>query len=237
MLTETAARELTYYVALEWTEEDRAVLVPLVDAALVWSEDEAVAEPIIDTLWRDGLREDLERALAEAAARHAFVARLRPAAEADLAAGPHGSLLARAVIEQGAFELAHGDLHPFHCLLCIEERLVATPEGERRSAVLRVAGIAGRVAGVPPGELRSAIAATAADPARGDVAAVLATDERRRLVRSWLENLARLGSRSVPTLSAELGAVVRGPLPAVADDEVWREAVLGLTVTLGAEWN
>ena len=78
MLTETEARELTYYVALEWTEEDRAVLGPLVDAALVWSEDDALAEPVIDTLWRDGLREDLERALARAAERHAFVARLRP---------------------------------------------------------------------------------------------------------------------------------------------------------------
>jgi hypothetical protein len=236
VLTETAARELTYYVALEWTDEDRAVLGPLVDAALVWCEDDAVAEPILDTLWEDGLREDLERAVAAAAERHPFVARLRLGAEADLTAGPRGSLLARAVIWQGAFELAHG-LHPFHCLLCVEEGLAATPEGERRSAVLRVARIAGRIAAVPPGELRSAIAATAADPARGDVAAVLATDERRRLVRSWLENLAELGTRSVPTLSAELGAAVRGPLPAVSDDDVWREAVLGLTATLAADWN
>ena len=236
MLTETAARELTYYVALEWTDEDRAVLGPLVDAALVWSEDDALVEPIVDTLWRDELREDLERALTEAAERHPFVARLRPAAEADLAAGPRASLLARAVIWQGAFELAHG-LHPFHCLLCFEEGLDATPKGERRSAALQVARIAGRVAAIPPEELRSAVMASAADPARGDVAGMLATDERRRLVRSWLENLAQLGACSVPTLSAELGAAVRGPLPAVADDGVWREAVLGLTETLGAEWN
>ena len=237
MLTESAARELTYYVALEWTAEDRDVLGPLVDAALVWSEDDRVAGPVIDTLWLDGLREDIERALAEAAVRHTFVARLRPAAEADLAAGPRGSQLARALVWQGAFELAHGDLHPFHCLLCVEERLVATPETERRSVVLRVARIAGRVAAVSSAELRSAIAAAAADPARGDAAAVLATDERRRAVRAWLENLAQLGARSVPTLSAELGAVVRGPLPAVADDHVWREATLGLLETLNAEWN
>jgi hypothetical protein len=236
VLTETAARELTYYVALEWTEEDRAVLGPLVDAALVWSEDDALAEAIIDTLWRDELREDLERALARAAERHAFVARLRPAAEADLAAGPRVSRLARAVVQQGAFELAH-DLHPFHCLLCVDEGLAATPEGERPSVVLRVARIAGRVAAVPASELRSAIAAAAADPARGDVAALLATDERRRGVRSWLGNLAQLGACSVPTLSMELGAAVRGPLPAVADDGVWRETILGLTERLGAEWN
>jgi len=56
-------------------------------------------------------------------------------------------------------------------------------------------------------------------------------------VRAWLENLAQLGVRSVPTLAAELGAVVRGPLPAVADDHVWREAILGLSETLNAEWN
>jgi hypothetical protein len=237
VLTESAARELTYYVALEWTEDDRDVLGPLVDAALVWSEDDRTAEPVIGALWRDGLREDIERALAEAAVRHAFVARLRPAAEADLAAGPRCSQLARAVVWQGAFELAQGDLHRFHCLLCVEERLVATPESERRSVVLRVARIAGRVAAVSSAELRSAIAAAAADPARGDAAAVLATDERRRAVRAWLENLAQLGVRSVPTLSAELGGVVRGPLPAVADDHVWREAILGLSETLNAEWN
>ncbi len=77
----------------------------------------------------------------------------------------------------------------------------------------------------------------AADPDRGDVAAVLATDERRRAVRSWLENLAQLGVGSVPTLSGELAAVARGPLPAAADDQVWREATLGLTETLGAELN
>lgn len=69
------------------------------------------------------------------------------------------------------------------------------------------------------------------------MAAVLATDERRRVVRSWLESLAELGARSVPTLSAELVAAVRGPLPRVADDGVWREAVLGLMDTLEAEWN
>lgn len=237
MLTESAARELTYYVALEWTEDDRDVLGPLVDAALVWSEDDRVAEPVLGALWQDGLREDIERALAEAAVRHAFVARLRPAAEADLAAGPRGSRLERALVWQGAFELAQGDLHSLHCLLCVEERLVATPESERRSVVLRVARIAGRVAAVSSTELRSAIAAAAADPARGDAAAMLATDERRRAVRAWLENLAQLGVRSVPTLSAELGAVVRGPLPAVAEDHLWREAIVGLSETLNAEWN
>jgi hypothetical protein len=237
VLTESAARELSYYVALNWTEDDRDMLGPLVDAALVWSEDDCAVEPVIGALWRDGLREDIERALAEAAVCHAFVARLRSAAEADLAAGPRGSRLARAVVWQGAFDLAHGDLHCFHCLLCVEEQLVATPESERRSAVLRVAQIAGRVVAVSSAELRSAIAAAAADPARGDLAAVLATDERRSAVRSWLENLAQLGACSVPTLAGELGAVVRGPLPAVADDQVWREAVLGLTGTLDAEWN
>jgi hypothetical protein len=175
--------------------------------------------------------------LAVAAAQHAFVARLQPAVEADLATGPRDSLLARAVVQQGAFELAHGGLHLFHCLLCVEEGLVAAPESKRRSVVLRVARIAGRVAAVAPAELRSAIAAAAADPARGDVAMVLATDERRGAVRSWLENLVQLGARSVPTLSVELGAVVRVRLPEVADDHVWREAILGLTETLGAEWN
>jgi len=236
VLTENEAWELTFFVGLEWSDDDRTVLGPLSDAALVFAKTDAVAEPIIDMLWEDGLREDLERALAKAAERNAFVARMRSAAEADLAGGPRSSLLARAVVEQGAFELAYADLHPLQCLLCVEELLRAAPEGDRQSAAIRVARIATRVAAVPPDELRAAVAG-AADPARRDLAAVLATDERRRAVRSWLGNLAELGAQSVPTLSAELGAAVRGPLPAVADDQVWRETVLGLTDTLDSEWN
>lgn len=53
MLTSCAARELTYFVGLEWDDDDHAILGPLVDAALVWAEDEILAEiaaPIVEEL-------------------------------------------------------------------------------------------------------------------------------------------------------------------------------------------
>ena len=128
----------------------------------------------------------------KAAERHAFVARLRPAAEADLAAGPRGSLLARAVIEQGAFELAHGDLHPFHCLLCVEEGLVATPEGERRSVVLRVARIAGRVAAVSPANF----ARQSQPPRRIPLAATRPPCSRRMSGVAWFARGSRTSRNS-----------------------------------------
>lgn len=94
MLTEDAARDLAVVVGLEWSEADRELLGPLVDAALVWAEDEPlarIADPIVDALWHDELREDIERALEECAKRYEHVDRALASAAADLGAGPHGS--------------------------------------------------------------------------------------------------------------------------------------------------
>jgi len=58
VLTENAAHELTYFVALEWEGADRQALAPLVDAALVWAYPNQMAElalPIVESLWADGL--------------------------------------------------------------------------------------------------------------------------------------------------------------------------------------
>lgn len=66
---------------------------------------------------------------------------------------------------------------------------------------------------------------------------MLATDDRRQAVRAWLPRLAELGTSSVPTLSAELLAPLDEPLPAAANDALWRESVHGLTSSLGSEWN
>jgi hypothetical protein len=81
VLTENAAHELTYFVALEWEDDDRHALAPLVDA-LVWVYPNQMAElalPIVESLWADGLREDIERALDSGASAHAEVQRLREA--------------------------------------------------------------------------------------------------------------------------------------------------------------
>ena len=238
MLTDCAARELTYFVGLEWDDADQAILAPLVDAALVWADSntlEALAGPIVEQLWGRELREDIEQALDAAAERDGHVRLFLDDAKADLAAGPEGSVLARAIVEQGGFDLAGDDLLPMHCLLCLEEGLAAKPPEERGRAALQVARLARRVLAVPPEEIRAAVA----DAAVGglDVATILATDERRRTVRDWLGRLAELGARSIPTISEELGTAVQGSTREPAEDPIWCEAVRGITAGLDAEWN
>ena len=238
MLTDCAARELTYFVGLEWDDDERAILEPLVDAALVWADSETLATlaaPIVEKLWESELREDIERALDEAAQRHGHVRLVLEDARADLAAGPGGSVLARAIVEQGGFDLAGADLLPMHCLLCLEEGLAAKPVEERGTVALRVARLARRVLDVPPSEIRAALAGDAVGGL--DTATALATDERRRTVREWLARLAELGEHSIPTIAADLSAALRVASARPADDPIWCEAVRGLTADLAADWN
>jgi len=238
VLTENAAHELTYFVALEWEGADRQALAPLVDAALVWAYPNQMAElalPIVESLWADGLQGDIERALESAASAHNEVQRLLDDAKADLAAGPRRSRLARAVVEQGGHQLAGADMLPMHCLLCLEEGVAAASGGKRRGLALRVAQLARRVLEVPTEEIRAAVAASAVGGP--EVTVALATDARRRLVRDWLAQLAELGKWSIPTVAEELEAALREPPAEPAVDPVWREAVAGLTDGFAAERN
>jgi hypothetical protein len=238
VLTEEAAQKLTYFVGLQWEDADRQVLEPLVDAALVWAFPDQLAQialPIVETLWEDELREDIERALDDASSQHDEVACLAADAKADLAAGPRRSRLARAIVEQGAFELAGTDMLPMHCLLCLEEHVAAAPVAERTRLALRVAQLARRVLDVPSTEVSAALSVAAVQ--RGDVAVALATDQRRSVVRQWLARLAELGAYSIPTVAEVLAAAVTDVPVDAANDPVWREAVIGLTAELAVEWN
>jgi hypothetical protein len=115
--------------------------------------------------------------------------------------------------------------------------LAASPPSDRRALALRVARIARRAAAVPEAELRAAVATATFVIERGDAAVALATDERRRAVRAWLQRIAELGSTSVPTLAAELRALVAEPFPPAAGDELWHETVAGLISRLVEPWN
>jgi hypothetical protein len=233
MLTDDAARDLALFAGLEWSADDAAVLAPLVDAVAVWADDDVMARiavPIVEELWPSDLRGDIESAVA-ASAPHAL-----DDARADLSAGPRKSRLARAFVEQAAVELAGELMLPMHCLLCVEDGLAAAPEAERPRRALCVASVAGRAASIPEGELHRAFAAGAVSPFPSPAFA-LATDERRLAVRDWLRNLAELGRDSVPTLSEALRGLVAGPLPRVADDAIWHEAVAGLAEQFRAPLN
>jgi len=240
MLSDDTARDLATCVGLEWSDADVESLAPLVDAAFVWAEDEQlarIAAPIVESMWQNELREDIERALETSAARSPHVRKRLRAARKDLAAGPRRSRLARAFLEQAAFELAFAEQEPVHCILCVEELLRANPPSERRALVLRLARCASRAAAVPQAELRAAVAGAALGKGPEDSAAVVATDARRRAVRQWLLRLADLGSRSVPTVAAELRVLAADPLPPADQDLVWRETVAGLVAQLVEPWN
>jgi hypothetical protein len=232
------ARELALLAPLEWSESDRALLAPLVDATLVWADDEVlrrIAAPIVAAMWSDDLRHDIERALDRASVRHTRLARKVDAAYADLAAGPEGSRLALAVVEQAAVELALEEQGLVYCLLCVHDQLVRAPAGDRRHLARTVARIATRAAAVPADEVRAAVSSAAVHG--GDAALALATDERRRAVRAWLGRLAELGAESVGAHALELRALAAEPLPAAVDDEVWRETVAGLAERSAPGWN
>ena len=238
MLTNADARDLVHFVGLEWSDADRVVLEPLIDAALVWADEAQMARiavPIVVTLWADDLEGDILRALESGAARDEFVRGKVADARADVARGPRRSRLARAHVEQAAWEFSMGHGWPPHCLMCVEDHLNAVEPVARRTLAAQVARICTREAALSAEEVRAAI--TAAALSGRDVATAFASDDRRRAVRARLRTLAELGRNSVPTLAAELLALTEEPLPAAAKDELWREAVAAVAEGLGQEWN
>lgn len=240
MLSEDAARDLALCIPLEWSESEIELLAPLVDAVLVWADDDAIesiATPIAEELWRGSLRADLESALAEAAVTSPHVRKLLRKARRDLAAGPREGRIARSFVAQGAVQLAFDEQEPIHCILCVQDALTASAPGDRRAVALQVARMARRAAAIPEAEVRAAVATMTFVTGRGDAAVVLATDERRSAVRAWLVRLAELGSSSIPALAAELRSLVEEPFPPAAEDEIWHETVAGLIGALDTSWN
>lgn len=222
------ARELASVVRLEFGPEDDEALAPLVDAALVWLDDEPrerIAESVVEALWPRELREDIENALDTLADR--VPQGLRTKARGDLAAGPRESRLARAIVDQEAEERAFDLQLPVGCPHCLELGAASADADGVRWRALELAQMAGHAAAIPAEELRAAVD-------DGAVALELATDERRAEVRWWLRRIALLGQRTIPHLSAALLELLDEPMPDAAHDEVWRAAVDGLEHRLAA---
>jgi hypothetical protein len=180
MLDDDVARDLALFAGLVWADDDRRLLAPLIDATIVWAEEErldAIAAPIVEALWADGLRDDIERALAD-----------RPEREegaADLALGPGKSRLALAYVKQGAVDLADDAMLPGCCLCCSEDGLGATPT-ERHNAIALDAAVAIVLRSLP------------------DFGAGVPTEAGRSAARERLRAMAALAARSLPRLSAAL---------------------------------
>lgn len=226
MLDDNTARELALALSLQFEPEDDEALAPLVDAALVWLDDDArepIATAVVEALWPRELREDIERGLEAVARQQGSVRFAAEHARADLALGPRDSRLARAVVDQAADEAAFDLQLPVGCPHCLEEGLARArgSDSDVRERLLLFVRMAGHAAKVPPEELRAA--ADSVDPALE-----LATDERRADVRWWLRRIALLGRQSIPNLSAALLELLDEPLPPVEEDEVWEAAAGGL---------
>ena len=129
MLDDDIACELALFAGLVW-DDDREALAPLVDALTVWAEAaelDAIARPIVERLWADELRCDIERAL------RAY-GKAPSAAFADLELGPARSRLALAYVRQGAIDLC-GTCVTHACLCCVEEGLARPPSPRRDGLV------------------------------------------------------------------------------------------------------
>lgn len=238
MLIDADARDLAIFVDFELSPADEELLAPLVDATLVWADEETLAGisvPIVEAMWADELREDIENVLVELAKTHTRVRGLLDVARLDLDLGPRESVLARAVVEQMAVQRAGEEQLPVCCLLCLEEEIHRAPEEERAGRAVRLGRIARRAAAVPVEEVRAAVAAAARAKAGVEgVAERLATDERRLAVRAWLGHLADLGATSLPATAAALDELLDEMLPPVDADDVWRETCIGLMSGLGS---
>jgi hypothetical protein len=129
VLDDDTACDLALFAGLVW-DDDREILAPLVDAVTVWADEaqlDAIARPIVERLWADDLRGDIERAL------HAY-AKAPPAAFADLQLGPVESRLALAYVHQGAVDLC-GTCVTHTCLCCVEEGLARGASAGREALV------------------------------------------------------------------------------------------------------
>lgn len=202
--------------------DDLPALREVADALLVWADEAAVDElaaQAMDAVWSD----ELEAAIRDGLARVAAFGDEWPAAVEGATAAfdrdPRGSPVTLAVVEHLAMQVGSRDQpHPLFCLCCIDEAVAAAPPEERRGLALEVATLACRDANVPAEEVSSALAAC--------TPSALATDERRRAVRTRLGRLAGLGARSVPALAAQLEAIAVEPLPDdPAADDVWEVVV------------
>jgi hypothetical protein len=203
MLDDDLAAALASGLHFEWDDDERELLVPLVDATIMRVECERleeIARPVAAAVW-DGLRPLLVGELEEQARRQAFVAEALEDALADLELGPRRSDLVVAVLQQAAVDLADDVFFLEECLDCIEDGLGHAAPPARPALVERAAAVLA---------LHRAADFGSSPPHNAE----------RRAARERVGAMAALGRQSLPRLSRALAALVEGPLPAIEDDRV-----------------
>lgn len=208
MLDGDLAWALATAIHYEWSDRERELLAPLVDATIMRVDGdafEAIARPIVDALWSE-VGPLIEETIVGQAKGTDFVADALDDALADLALGPKRSRLALAVLGQAAVDLADHSFFLEDCLDCIEDGLDHAPP-ERHPALVARAAAALALHGAP------------------DFGVEPPDDEERRAARERVRAMAALGRESLPTLVPALEAIAAEPLPPAARDRVLQAVV------------
>ncbi|HEY3541023.1 MAG TPA: hypothetical protein VGK79_00645 [Gaiellaceae bacterium] len=203
MLDGDLAHALAAGIHYEWTDDERELLAPLIDATIMRVDCERldeIARPFVDALW-DELRSLVGDTLREQAMKSDFVRESLEDAVADLELGPRRSRLASAVIQQAAVDLADHEFFLESCLDCIEAGLEHAWPAPRPELVGRAA----------------AALALHRDP---DYGAERPDDRERAATRARVRALAELGRESLPRLAPALAQLADEPLPPVGKDGV-----------------
>lgn len=205
MFDDDLAWALASGIRFEWDDDERELLAPLVDAAIMRANGDELARPVVAALW-DGLRPLIADELREQAQRDPFVAEVLEDALADLELGPTRGRVAACVVQQAALDLADHVFFLEECLDCIEDGLTHAPS--RTHVVL----------------LDRAVAVLALHGDE-DFGATPPTNAERCAVRRKIARLAQLGREGLPRLSSELERIAAMPLPPLEDDRIVRAVV------------
>jgi hypothetical protein len=219
------AQSLGFQIGAHWFfDEPPPELDELADGVLAWTDGpqlEALIANAAAAVWDGDFERELREALDEMAAEEGRCRHRAERALEELEALHALSQIVRAVVHQVAVQHAYESLPLFFCLCCIEESLADTDAYTARARVCEIARVADRELEIPHEEI---VAAVRRVPLRPElVPGLLATDERREAMRARLTRIARLGSRSLPRVSAELRHAVAASIAAAdpAADELW----------------
>jgi hypothetical protein len=236
-------------LALE-LEPYRERLAPLAVAVLEGGSRRAIdkrRELVLADVWDGRLREAAIAGIADLRQELERKLGVLQAAEADLEQPVRKGKLARELVDRVLGDLLAAHDANLAALEQLERELRALPPDARPARAAVAARGAYSAVRIPQNELRAAIVRAArvaqkqrfhedgvAEQAAVLVACALATDERRRLARTWVGRLAEGSAEAAPSLADALLDLAATSASTEADsDLIWIQACVGLTLETG----
>ncbi len=222
---------------------------PLLDALIRQAPRTTLQQAAVgatEALWSDELETELAQELREfreqALDEDPELLPTLDAALAELPRPPRENQVAHALVWRAALELMRRANRNYERMADLEQALADAPPAAQRRLTLPMAAAASLAADVGDLEAATAIAEfvvslppdpetarKAFDRATARLARRLATDKRRRQVRTSLTELARGSAEEFPVASAALERLLAEPIPKdAAKDDLWVSLVVGL---------